>query len=182
MPSAAVPHRKPESDAARTRRLLAQAVALADREHRARERLAGISGSASRDRTNVKPLAKIEDDDQRLAVWRARVERLEAQLDQTERKRETRAKIVLGTTLLAEAAADPDDPLLARLMAIVDSRVHRPRDRLAIAETLGLAIAPVKAREVPALPDFEALAADRLAREAPGAEAKPGVRRRKKGG
>ena len=183
MPAADVrSRRRPESAQARSRRLQALEVALADREHRAREALSGLRGSLPRNRGHVTPLAKIEDDDERLAVWRARVERLEALLDQTERKRETRAKIVLGTTLLAEAAADPDDPLLARLMAIVDRRVHRPRDRLAIAETLGLAITPVKAREVPALPDFDALAADRLAREARSAEPKPPARRRKKGG
>ncbi|KQV54687.1 hypothetical protein [Caulobacter sp. Root342] len=174
------PPRRPESPAARQRRLQALEVALADREHRAREALSGLRGSLPRNRGHVTPLARIEDDEERLAVWRARVERLEALLDQTERKRETRAKIVLGTTLLAEAAEDPDDPLLARLLAIVDARVHRPRDRLAIAETLGLAIAPVKSRAVPALPDFDAMAATRLDEDAKtGAAAKP--RRRKKG-
>ncbi|HWU12774.1 MAG TPA: hypothetical protein VN157_02070, partial [Caulobacter sp.] len=148
-PSARAP-RRPETPESRRRRLRALEVALADREHRAKEALSGINGALPRHRGHVTPLARIEDDEQRLAVWRARVERLEALLDQTERKRETRAKIVLGTTLLAEAAADPDDPLLARLMAIVDSRVHRPRDRLAIAETLGLAIAPIRERPTPA--------------------------------
>lgn len=178
--------RRPESPAARQRRLQALEVALADREHRAREALSGLRGSLPRNRGHVTPLARIEDDEERLAVWRARVERLEALLDQTERKRETRAKIVLGTTLLAEAAQDPDDPLLARLLAIVDARVHRPRDRLAIAETLGLAIAPVKARTVPDLPDFDAMAAERLAqetsREAPNDAPGPGRRRGKNGG
>lgn len=179
--------RRPESEAARQRRLQALEVALADREHRAKEALAGLRGSLPRHRGHVTPLAKIADDDQRLAVWRARIERLEALLDQTERRRETRAKIVLGTTLLAEAAADPDDPLLARLLAIVDARVHRPRDRLAIAETLGLAIAPVKVRPIPNLPDFDAMAAERLEQQqsasaAPDDGAQPRPRRRKKGG
>jgi hypothetical protein len=184
--SAPLPRRRPESPAARERRLQALEVALADREHRACEALSGLRGSLPRNRGHVTPLARIADDEQRLAVWRARVERLEALLDQTERKRETRAKIVLGTTLLAEAAQDPDDPLLARLLAIVDARVHRPRDRLAIAETLGLAIAPVKARTIPDLPDFDAMAAERLeretAREARRDAPAPGGRRRKKGG
>lgn len=183
MPDAAPIERSPtsrrrESEAARRRRLQALEVALADREHRAREALAGLSGSASRDRAHVKPLTMIKDDETRLSVWRARVERLEALLDQTERKRETRAKILLGTALLAEAAADPDDPLLARLLAIVDSRVHRPKDRLAMAEILGLAIAPLKARPVPELPDFEAMAEARLAAEASTTSQR---RRRKKG-
>lgn len=103
-------------------------------------------------------------------------------LDQTERKRETRAKIVLSTTLLAQAAEDPDDPLLARLQAIVDARVHRPRDRLAIAETLGLAIAPVRSRPVPDLPDFDALAEEILREDAVAPDAPSPPRRRKKGG
>ncbi len=170
------PRRKPESEAAKQRRLQALEVILADREHRAREALSAIGGSIPRARAHVKPLSKIADDDRRLEVWRARVERLEALLDQTERRRETRAKIVLGATLLAEAQADPDDPLLARLIAILDARVHRPRDRWAIAETLGLALAPVKARAEPTLPDFDALAQARLAEDA---AKTPG---RKKGG
>ena len=177
MPSiASRPRRKPESETARQRRLQAQAIILADREHRAREALSAIGGTVPRARAHVKPLSKIEDDDKRLAVWRARVERLEALLDQTERRRETRAKIVLGATLLAEIQADPDDPLLARLIEILDARVHRPRDRWAIAETLGLAISPVKARSEPSLPDFDALAEVQLAEDA------PKTRRRKKGG
>jgi hypothetical protein len=176
------PRRKPESQAARQRRLQALEVALADREHRAKEALSGLRGSLPRNRGHVTPLTKIKDDEERLAVWRARVERLEALLDQTERKRETRAKIVLGTSLLAAVAEDQDDPLLARLLAIVDSRVHRPRDRLAIAETLGLAIAPIKDRPVPTLPDFDAMAQSRLAEEEAQASATPKTRRRKKGG
>lgn len=179
---AVTPRRRAESQETRRRRLQALEVALADREHRAREALAGLRGSLPRNRGHVTPLAKIEDDDTRLAVWRARVERLEALLDQTERRRETRAKIVLGTSLLAEAAADPDDPLLARLMAIVDRRVHRPRDRLAIAETLGLAIAPLRARPQPTLPDFDALTKARLDEEAKAGDGPSRGRRRKKGG
>lgn len=176
------PRRQPESDAARQRRLQALEVALADREHRAKEALSGLRGTLPRNRGHVTPLAKIKDDEERLAVWRARVERLEALLDQTERKRETRAKIVLSTTLLAQAAEDPDDPLLARLQAIVDARVHRLRDRLAIAETLGLAIAPVRARPVPDLPDFDALAEEILREDAVAPDAPSPPRRRKKGG
>lgn len=176
------PRRKPESDAARQRRLQALEVALADREHRAREALSGLRGTLPRNRGHVTPLARIKDDEERLAVWRARVERLEALLDQTERKRETRAKIVLSTTLLAQAAEDPDDPLLARLRAIVDARVHRPRDRLAIAETLGLAIPPVKARAVPDLPDFDAMADEILRVDVAAAGEPSPSRRRKKGG
>ncbi|WP_332873067.1 hypothetical protein [Caulobacter hibisci] len=131
---------------------------LADREHRAATALAARTGGLPRARGHVTPLHKIPDEAHRLEVWRARVERLEALLDQDGRKRETRAKIVLGATLLAEAQADPDDPLLARMMEILDRRISRPRDRHAITETLGLPLTPSKGEPVPALPDFDALA------------------------
>jgi hypothetical protein len=150
--------RKPESEAAKARRLQALAVQLADREHRAAHALAALTGALPRARGHVTPLAKITDEARRLEVWRARVERLEALLDSTERKRETRAKIVLGATLLAEAQGDPQDPLMARVMEILDRRVDRPRDRLAIAEMLGLPLAPVRGGPPPSLPDFDALA------------------------
>uniref|UniRef100_B0T9A8 Uncharacterized protein n=1 Tax=Caulobacter sp. (strain K31) TaxID=366602 RepID=B0T9A8_CAUSK len=171
------PRRKPESEATRTRRLQALAVQLADREHRAAHALAALTGGLPRARGHVTPLSKIADEARRLEVWRARVERLEALLDSTERKRETRAKIVLGATLLAEAQRDPDDPLMARVMEILDRRVDRPRDRHAIAEMLGLPLAPIRSGEAPRLPDFDAMAEAALADEAPSRPT-----RRKKGG
>jgi hypothetical protein len=171
------PRRKPESPEAKTRRLRALEINLADREHRARTAYAELKGALPRQRGHVTPLGQIDDDETRLAVYRARVERLEALLDQTERKRETRAKIVLGTTLLAEAQMDPDDPLLARLLEIVDRRVHRPRDRHAIAETLGLAIAPMRSTQAPSPPDFEAMVEEALSR--PSALPSSGPRRKR---
>lgn len=157
------PRRKPESEAAKTRRLQTLAVQLADREHRAKSALAAMNGALPRSRAHVTRLDKIADESHRLEVWRARVERLEALLDRTGRKRETRAKIVLGATLLAEAQTDPDDPLMARLLDILDRRIDRPRDRLAIAETLGLDLTPLRGGERHTLPDFDALAAQTLA-------------------
>lgn len=154
------------------RRLQALAVQLADREHRAAAAIAAGAGALPRTRANVLPLSKIEDETRRLQVWQARVERLEALLDRTQRKRETRAKIVLGATLLAEARAAPGDPLLARLVEILDRRVDRPKDRLALAETLGLPLAPLPGRDAPSLPNFEAMAAEALTR--------PQARRRRK--
>lgn len=165
------PRRKPETDAARKRRLDALAVQLADREHRAAAALAALTGGLPRARGHVTPLSKIADEARRLEVWRARVERLEALLDSTERKRETRARIVLGSTLLAEAQADPDDPLMARLMEVLDRRVDRPRDRHAIAEMLGLPLAAIRGGPAPTLPDFDALAQAAL-------DAPPQTRRR----
>lgn len=151
------PRRKPESEATKARRLQNLAVQLADREHRAKTALAALTGATPRHRGHVTRLDQIEDEDRRLSVWRARVERLEAMLDRTERKRETRAKIVVGSTLLAEARAAQDDPLMARLLEILDQRIDRPRDRLAIAETLGLPLAPLRRGSPPALPDFDAM-------------------------
>ena len=169
------PRRKPETEAAKRRRLQNLGVQLADREHRAKTALAALTGALPRTRAHVTRLDRIADESHRLEVWRARVERLEALLDRTERKRETRAKIVLGATLLAEARANQDDPLMARLLDILDQRIDRPRDRLAIAETLGLPLAPLRGGEPPALPDFEQMAREVL-------EARPPTRRRRSGG
>lgn len=151
--------RKPESEAQRTKRLQALAVQLADREHQAQVALAAATGALprARARAHVLPLDRIEDEARRLEVWKARIERLEALLEKTARKRETRAKIVLGAALLAEAQANRDDPLLARFVEILDRRVARPRDRLALSETLGLPLAPIRPAALPELPDFEAL-------------------------
>ena len=173
--SARPPRRKPETEAVKARRLQNLAVRLADREHRAKTALAALNGSLPRARGHVTRLSDIDDEARRLEVWQARVERLEALLDQTERKRETRAKIVLGATLLAEAQGDPGDPLLARILEILDRRIDRPRDRQAIAETLGLPLAPLRGGEPPALPDFDQLARGVL-------EGRPATRRRRTGG
>lgn len=172
--------RAPESEAAKARRLQNLAVQLADREHRARSALANLTGALPRHRGHVTRLDQIEDESRRLQVWKARVERLEALLDQTERKRETRAKIVLGGALLAEARADDEGAaLMARLLDVLDRRVSRPRDRKALADTLGLAIEPLPGASTPSLPDFDAMARTRLE----GAASGPGVegRGRKKG-
>ena len=156
------PRRKPESEATKARRLQNLAVRLADREHRAKTALAALTGGLPRARGHVTRLEDIEDESKRLEVMRARVERLEALLDSTERKRETRAKIVLGATLLSEARREPGDPLLERLVEILDRAVDRPRDRQALAETLGLPITPLRGRAAPALPDFDAMVDEAL--------------------
>ncbi|WP_454718755.1 hypothetical protein [Caulobacter segnis] len=180
-PPAARVRRPAETEAARARRLRNLAVRLADREHRAKTALAALNGALPRSRGHVTPLDEIDDEVRRLQVWKARVERLEALLDATERKRETRAKIVLGGALLAEATESEEAAgLMARVLDILDRRVARPRDRLALVETLGLAIEPLPNRAAATLPDFDALAMARLARETPGVEATPRTRRRKK--
>ncbi|MBT9470863.1 MAG: hypothetical protein IV099_06720 [Phenylobacterium sp.] len=130
-------------------------------------------------RRHVTPLDEIEDDVQRFAVLKARVERLEALWAINQRKRETRGKIIIGGALLAEAAdfeVGDRDALLERLVDILDRRVDRVRDRLTVRELLGNAPLPLRpggdldedaetalaaAGEV--LPDFDAMAQAALA-------------------
>lgn len=173
--------RGPESAASKARRLQNLAVQLADREHRAKSALANLTGALPRSRGHVTRLDQIEDEDRRLRVWKARVERLEALLDQTERKRETRAKIVLGGALLAEArAGDEGAELMTRLLDVLDRRVARPRDRKALVDTLGLAIEVLPGWSSPTLPDFAAMAQAALDGETDAANQEG--RRRRKGG
>ena len=130
-------------------------------------------------RRHVRPLDEIEDDAQRFAVLKARVERLEALWAINQRKRETRGKIIIGGALLAELADLPvedRDDLMERLVDILDRRVDRVRDRLTVRELLGnppLALRPGGDLEEDAetalaaageqLPDFDAMAQTALA-------------------
>lgn len=132
-------------------------------------------------RRHVTPLDEMEDDVQRFAVLKARVERLEALWAINQRKRETRGKIIIGGALLAEAAdfeVEDRDALLERLVDILDRRVDRVRDRLTVRELLGNAPLPLRpggdldedaetalaaAGEV--LPDFDAMAQAALAED-----------------
>ncbi len=151
----------PDEKALRLQRLEAQ---LAEREHRAKAAIASLTGAKPRNRHGaVTPLAKIEDPERRLEVLQARVERLEAVLAQLNRKRETRAKIVMGGALMAEARDLGDPHLLARVRDILDRRVERPLDRQAILEAFGIDIDPTAAPDDPSgpvLPDFDALIPD----------------------
>ncbi len=152
-----------ETEEQRQRRLSRLAVQLAERERRARQDIAALTGALPRNRHgSTTPLARIEDPERRLEVLKARVERLEAVLSRLNRKRETRAKIVLGGALYAEAR-DLDDPdLLARFRDILHRRVERPQDRLAILEAFGIDLEPLPkpadaASAAPSLPDFDTL-------------------------
>jgi hypothetical protein len=152
-----------ETEDQRQRRLARLAVQLAERERRARQDIAALTGALPRNRHgSTTPLARIEDPERRLEVLKARVERLEAVLSRLNRKRDTRAKIVLGGALYAEAR-DLDDPdLLARFRDILDRRVERPQDRLAILEAFGIDLKPLPSSTdaelpAPALPDFDTM-------------------------
>jgi hypothetical protein len=185
---------RPRSEAQKQRRKELWAAREADRrlgrrvsEEEALTQRLGELEAALRDqghvgvhnRRHVRPLDEIEDDAQRFAVLKARVERLEALWAINQRKRETRGKIIIGGALLAELADLPvedRDELMERLVDILDRRVDRVRDRLTVRELLGnppLALRPGGDLEEDAetalaaageqLPDFDAMAQSALA-------------------
>jgi len=71
--------------------------------------------------------------DERLARLRAEKERLVARANQTERRRQTRRKIVLGGTVLAavEHEGVPALPTKAELLRWLEGQLTRPQDRSA---------------------------------------------------
>jgi hypothetical protein len=72
-------------------------------------------------------------------VMKARVQRWDALWSITKRKRETRAKIVLGGAMLAALAqASQDDGRAAWITAILDRHVLRVRDRITLRDITGL--------------------------------------------
>ncbi len=76
---------------------------------------------------------------QRHEVMKARVQRWDALWSTPERKRETRAKIVLGGAVLAALAeASQDDGRAAWITAILDRHVLRVRDRITLRDLTGL--------------------------------------------
>ena len=153
---------RPRSEAQKARRKALWAAQLDDRLARHRQdgeaalraRLVELD-DALRDhgrtgvhgRRHVRPLDDIADDAERLAVLKARVERLEALWSLDRRKRETRGKIIIGGALLAELidAADAGEPqLLAALIDVLDRRVEAVRDRLTVRDLLGGAALPLR--------------------------------------
>jgi hypothetical protein len=126
-------------------------------------------------------LDDITDDARRLAVLKARVERLESLWQINRRKRETRGKIIIGGALLAElieATAAGDTGFLAALLDVLDRRVELARDRLTVRELLGDAPLPVSfglkasddAQNGPAAvlqdgPDFDVMVQSAMAEE-----------------
>lgn len=108
-------------------------------------------------------LENIADIERRLAVKEAREQRLEALAAKGLRRRATRSRIILGGAILAELRENPDDrAFLARIVAILDDRVSRDRDRDDLRQLLSLPV-PSSAKpegaagDAPALPDFAAL-------------------------
>ena len=74
---------------------------------------------------------RLEQLDERLARLRAARERLAAQASRTERKRDTRRKIVVGGTVLAAVEHEGVPALRTRadLQRWLDAQLSRPQDR-----------------------------------------------------
>ncbi|MBV9509575.1 MAG: hypothetical protein JO303_04760 [Caulobacteraceae bacterium] len=132
-------------------------------------------------RRHSRSLEDIENDAERLAVLRARVERLEALWAIDKRRRETRGKIIMGGALLAEmidAVAAGETEVLAGFLDVLDRRVEAPRDRLTLHDLLGGAPLPLRSSDAfaidpneaeapfPAAPEFDALLQSAMAEEA----------------
>ena len=132
-------------------------------------------------RRHVRPLDSIVNNEERLGVLRARVERLEALWSIDRRRRETRGKIIMGGAVLAElidATTAGDAALLASILDILDRRVEAVRDRLTVGELLGGAPLPLRPggsldeavqeamrAAADAMPDFDAMAHEAMAEE-----------------
>jgi hypothetical protein len=85
---------------------------------------------------------KLDDPDARFDALKARVERWDALWSITLRKRATRGKIIIGGAVLAQIAdlvmADQaDHAFVTSIVALLDQRVPRVRDRLVVRELLG---------------------------------------------
>jgi hypothetical protein len=75
--------------------------------------------------------ARLHAIDERLARLRAEKDRLVARASKTERRRETRRKIVIGGTVVAAVDHDgvPAMRTKAELLRWLESRLARPHDR-----------------------------------------------------
>lgn len=144
------PNPRPETDVQKQRRRALRAAREADRqtavELQLRARYVELAQSMARVGMRiggVSDLDAIPDPQRRFDVLKARVDRWEAQWSIAFRKRDTRAKIIIGGAVLAElsntATNDqaPSPTLSAIITGLLDRRVLTVRDRLAIRELLG---------------------------------------------
>jgi hypothetical protein len=92
---------------------------------------ASASRQATASSTSDKVRVRLQAIDERLARLRAARERLAAQASRSERRRDTRRKIVLGGTVLAAVEHEGMPALRSRteLMRWLDDRLTRPQDR-----------------------------------------------------
>ena len=77
--------------------------------------------------------------DERLARLRAEKDRIVARATKTERRRDTRRKIIIGGTVLAALDHEGVPPLRTRaeLLRWLESRLARPHDRAVFELTAG---------------------------------------------
>ena len=142
---------RPRTPAHKERRLELKLI-HADEKYRLRyEVLKAEMAAAGRAIGPIKDLDETfaTDPIQRHEVLKARVDRWDALWSIDKRKRETRAKIIIGGAVLAELAARqasgvPDDGLAARLTDILDRLAPRVRDRVILRGLTGLAL-PLRA-------------------------------------
>ena len=85
---------------------------------------------------------KLDDPEARFDALKARVERWDALWNITLRKRATRGKIIIGGAVLAQIADlvmsdQAGQDFVKSIVALLDQRVPRVRDRLVIRELLG---------------------------------------------
>lgn len=106
---------------------------------------------------------KLDDPEARFDALKARVERWDALWSITLRKRATRGKIIIGGAVLAQIADlvmsdQADQEFVTSIVALLDQRVPRVRDRLVVRELLGGEQARVALPLRPGGPLNEALA------------------------
>ena len=165
----------------KTRETVSQEAQLTARLAELETALRDLGRNGVHGRRHARPLNEIGDDVERLAVLKARVERLEALWSINRRKRETRGKIIMGGALLAEmieASAAGETSAVSSLLDILDRRVEGVGDRLTVKELLGHAPLPLRpggdAGDVPEgdlsdlfrdAPDFDAMVQSAMAEE-----------------
>jgi hypothetical protein len=109
-------------------------------------------------------LENIAEIERRLAVREAREQRLEALAAKGLRRRATRSRIILGGAILAELRDNPEDrAFLDRIVAILDDRVSRDRDRSDLRDLLSVPVPSVVKQadsdgDDNELPDFASMA------------------------
>ena len=109
-------------------------------------------------------LENIAEIERRLAVREAREQRLEALAAKGLRRRATRSRIILGGAILAELRDNPEDrAFLDRIVAILDDRVSRDRDRSDLRDLLSVPVPSVVKQtdsedDENELPDFTSMA------------------------
>lgn len=81
------------------------------------------------------PLSKLQKLKAQHAAITARIQQLEARDREASRKQDTRRKIIVGGSILAAIATNPD--LAGLVRAELTARVTKPQDRALLSDLLG---------------------------------------------